>query len=113
MGLDVKEGKSTDELCLNDGTDVGKVCPQVMLCVDVGADAVHLAEVLIRLTNKLFGFAVVCGVFVFFGKGLGVWDEVEVAEALFALACEVDGHHFCDFIIAGCVLGVDEWVMVK
>ena len=48
-----------------------------------------------------------------FGKGLGVQDKIEVVEMLFALTCEVDGHHCGDFIIAGCILGVDEWIMVR
>ena len=74
---------------------------------------VDLAKVFFCLTEQLFGFAVVHGVLAFFGKGFGVWDEIEVAEMLFALFCEVDGHHCGDLIIAGCVLGIDTWVMAR
>ena len=43
-----------DKLCLNDGTDVGKVCPQVVHCINVGAGGAggaHLAEVLLGFAN--------------------------------------------------------------
>ena len=35
-----------------------------------------------------------------FGKGLGVQDEIEVAEVLLTLTCEVDGHHHGNFVVA-------------
>ena len=57
---------------------------------DCGA---NLAEVLLGFTKKFFGFTVICGVFAFFGKGLGVPDEIEVAEVFFAFTNELDGHH--------------------
>ncbi len=45
------------------------------------------------IAKELFGFAVVPSVFVFFGKELGVWDEVEVAEAFVALVGVLGRHH--------------------
>jgi hypothetical protein len=50
-------------------------------------------ELLLGFAEELFGFAVAGVRFVFFGKGLGVQDEVEVAEALLALAGELNGLH--------------------
>ncbi len=56
-----------------------------------------LAEVLLGFVKQLFGFAVIRSVLAFFCKRLGVRDEIEVAEALFALTCEVNGHHRGNF----------------
>ena len=49
----------------------------------------------------------------FFDEGLRVQDEVEVAEALLALTCEVDGHLCGNFVVACGILGIDKWVMVR
>ena len=62
----------------------------VVACGNGGA---HLAEVFLGFAKELLGFAVVCSVFVFYGKGLGVQDKLEVAEEFLALTGELDGHH--------------------
>ena len=63
---------------------------------DIGTDGdggANLAKFFLGFTKELFGFVVLCGVFAFFGKGLGVWDKVEVAKVFLAFAGELDGHH--------------------
>jgi hypothetical protein len=50
---------------------------------------------------------------VFFFEQLGVRDKVEVAEALLALAGELDGLHRRDLIVAGGLLHVDKRVMMR
>ena len=71
-----------------------------------------LGEVLLGFAEELFGFAVVGGRLALFGEGLGVRDEVEVVEALLALAGELDGLHCCDLIVAGGILDVHKRFMV-
>ena len=55
---------------------------------------------------------VICGVFAFLGKRRRVWDEIEVAKALLAFACELDGHQCGNFVVTGRLLCVDQWVVV-
>jgi hypothetical protein len=49
-----------------------------------------LAKILLGLSKEFFCFAVIGGGLAFLGKGLGIWNEVEVAEALLALAGELN-----------------------
>ena len=83
-------------MCLNEGTNLGKVDLQVVHCVNdcAGGDGdVNLAEVLIGFAEELFGFAIIyCG-FAFFGKGFGVSNKVEVAEVFLPLASELNRHN--------------------
>ena len=59
------------------------------------------------------GFAVICRLFAFFDKGLGVWDEVEVAQAFLALASELNGHDQDNPIVAHCILSIDKQVIMR
>ena len=78
--LDVEKGQVTGELGLNDCADVGEVCSKVVHGIDGSAHCdggADLAEVFLGFAKELLCSKVVCSVFVFFGKGLGVQDEVE------------------------------------
>ena len=95
-GVNVLEGQVSDKLRLDDGADVGEVCTEMMHVADshAGRDGcLDLAEVLLGFAEEPFCFAIIRGSLLLLCKGLGVGDEIKVAEALLALAGEFDGLH--------------------
>ena len=92
QGVDVGEGQVAYKLSLDDCTDVRQVGAEVVHIADgcAGCDGcLDLAEVLLGLPKEFFRFMVIGGGLALFCKGLRAWDEVEIAEALLALACEL------------------------
>jgi hypothetical protein len=114
--VNVPEGYVIDELGLNDGADVREVGAEMVHGGDGSASpdgGLDLGQVLLGFVKELFSLAIAGRRLTFFSKGLGVRDKVEKAEALLALAGELNGLHRRDLIVARGVLSVHERVVMR